>query len=131
MNNKALAVQLTELLQSSQTLRTLLDPYVKGYSQLTFDIDNIASDNPDKMNAMVTDAETNTITINKRLVGENGFEYAFNGKDEVGYQHDDTIDGSFSAAIGHEALHARHFYWYKEAMKHGKTANEHAKYLED
>lgn len=126
MKNPALATQLNELLYSSQTIRNLLSQFVNGYSNLTFDL----AEDKDEV-AMSTDARTDTISINSKFVGEDGFNKLFIGKDEdnAGYLHDGTVDGTFSASIAHECVHAKHYYWYKESWKHGDTAEERAQFL--
>ena len=126
MKNPALATQLNELLYSSQTIRNLLSQFVNGYSNLTFDL----AEDKDEV-AMSTDARTDTISINSKFVGEDGFNKLFIGKDEdnAGYLHDGTVDGTFSASIAHECVHAKHYYWYKESWKHGDTAEERSQFL--
>lgn len=128
MKNPALATQLTELLHSSQSLRNILSQFVNGNSKLTFDLAEDKDNIP-----MNTDGETYTISINSKYVGEDGFNKRFIGKekDNGGYLHDGTVDGTFAASIGHESLHAKHFYWYKESLKNGKTAEEHANFLKE
>ncbi len=132
MANDALATQLTELLYSSQILRNVLTPYVEGHSKLTINLEDIPNDENNNMVAMDTSNATNTITINSKMVNESGFYYSFEGKDKSsGHQFNGTVDDTFSSAFTHEALHAKHYYWYHQSWINGKNDGERAEYLQN
>ena len=80
------------------------------------------TDDPDAI--MDTDRDNGDLTINEKHVDKSGFNFkAQKGEvDNGGYAHLGTVEDSFAACIGHECLHEKHFYWFREARRQGYTS---------
>ena len=115
MNNESAAKQTTDLLKSSPTLRNIISPYIKGNDAMHIRIGK--TDDPDAI--MDTDRINGDLTMNEKHVDKSGFNFkAQKGQiDNGGYTHLGTVEDTFAASIGHECLHEKHFYWFREAQR--------------
>ena len=122
MNNESAAKQTTDLLKSSPTLRNIISPYIKGNDAMHIRIGK--TDDPEAI--MDTDRSNGDLTMNEKHVDKSGFNFkAHKGDvDNGGYTHLGTVEDTFAASIGHECLHEKHFYWFREARRQITTSSK-------
>lgn len=126
-----LTAQLNELLACSSDMRSILSPYISGQANLTINVGSMTEDPRSVMETEVDSSGNAVITINSMCITENGFDAYTYGKDNAGYQNDGTAACMFSTAMAHEALHAKHYYWYFESKNNTKSDSEAVQYLKD
>lgn len=123
-SNSVLSDQIHELLASSQSLQNILSPYSRGIYNLTIKVGGISDGS-----VMTTDVGKDgnaTITINALCINSKGFDAYSYGEDNAGYAGDGNAASLFSTAFAHEALHAKHYYWYYESQRYGNGQDDDA-----
>ena len=129
MKNKVLATQLLELMASSNELMSALNPFKAGNDNLTI---NMKALNDSTTMESESYPGNYTISINSRCVNKDkGFDAFSKDIDNAGYKHDGDTANTFSVSFAHEALHAKHYFWYFESKRYGDTPEESVKFLKD
>jgi hypothetical protein len=115
-SNQAFEQNLKDILSSNSILKHVLHYFDNGYVHMTFGIANIA----DPLTGAYTEMKSNEsfhMVFNKNLILNGGFSPNFAG-DNIGYDWSKvhTPEEALVVTVLHEALHAKHFAIYHEAI---------------
>lgn len=119
--DSTLGGQITGLLEKSSELRGILSTFTHGGVKLTIEVvDDETMRKGDTIMYTELDGKGGVVLrINSKHVNPTeGFTGKLNTTDNIGYQHDGTVQGTLAVCFAHEAIHAKHISVFQQAMVH-------------
>lgn len=117
--NSVFDKQLKDILSTNKTIKGLLSYFEKGIIHMTFGIENLGRSTA---HTDYVSPESYHINFNSNQINQDGFHW--NPKtDNIGYDYSKTRDNMerLVVVIAHEAIHAKHYATYEDAMREAEN----------
>lgn len=115
--NEVFHKQLTDILSTNKIIKELLGYFENGVVHLTFDINDL--EEKTFAQTIYPSTESYHIVFNSQMIDENGWNYAYKGKDNIGFDHSkaQNTDERIIIILTHEAMHAKYRAIYEDAFR--------------
>lgn len=121
LKNEAFHKQLTNILSTNKTIKGLLSYFDKGIVHMTFEVKDLEQKRIAQTNYVSSDSYH--IEFNSQMINQYGWSSNHKGFDNIGYDWSKarTAEERLVITLAHEAIHAKHYATYEDAMREGKN----------